>query len=176
LEELYIIDVETAELIAASTLVANIRNYKTSKDKMLKIATEKNAQTIAIIGSPLDHEPYLEDSLAISVCERSIASILVTQKNRARYSVKVVSRFKLDRVLQELSFQLKDLVDANKRKRLGLFTGASSIFVVTPSKNKKEINLQLMDLESAEVFAASDIKYDVINNLTYRNSMANMKY
>jgi hypothetical protein len=164
LGELFLIDVETAELIAAASRDSVVVAAIGPMDDLLK---NVSGDTLAVIGALPSDNRSSGDSTAISLCEQTIAACIAYQKNQMKLPIKILSRFKLDQVLRELNFQNSDWVDPATTKRLGKFTGASAILVVTPAGVGDLTNLQVLDVETALVKAAQNVTLDISKTISF---------
>ncbi|MBB6482543.1 hypothetical protein [Spirochaeta isovalerica] len=73
--------------------------------------------------------------------------------NRAPQNCHVVSRKGLDRIMDEYSFQLSDLVSEETQVNIGELLGADTIITgyITPLGDSNSINVQLMDVHTGAV-------------------------
>ncbi len=159
IERLYLIDVETAELLAASMKEQILYKIDNSIDKILVTAALTDNPAIAILAAPIGTLTGDAFVSQFNTIQQNLTAHIVSYKNRKTPNVKILSRFKLESVLKEMKFQLEDLFDPDMRKKLGQFTGAEYVLVSSIEVQKKEINLQLLDVENAEVVAAQDFVY-----------------
>ena len=68
----------------------------------------------------------------------------------------VIERSQLNRAIEELKFNLSDLVDPDHAKKFGKFTGADTILggTITDMGHKYKINCRLIDSENGTVYSA----------------------
>lgn len=104
---------------------------------------------------------YKEDSDEITKLGRyfqeSVSNSLISEGKLI-----VVNRQRLKKILEEIEFQLSDLVDSRTRRKIGRFTGADLIFIGSywDMGHEVKISAQLYEVGSADAIAASDCFVD----------------
>ncbi len=130
----------------AKNLFENSLDYLA--DQIASRMEEKGKRTIAVTefvwtdGSHHDLESYIAEELLTRVANKK--------------GFTIVERALLDRAVQELKFNLSDLVDPDYAKQFGQVTGADTILVgtITNLSNKYKINCRLVDSENGTVYSA----------------------
>ena len=173
-KELFVIDVETAELLAASTAFMASEDEEETIAAMLKRAASKDVATIAVVGFNPDKEPSPVDAIRAEAAGRIVTAAITKIKNRDNLPLTIVSRFKIQAVMSENRLQLSDLFDPEERATLGRFSGADSIVVVTPAPDD-QVNLQLLRMDSAEVVGACDMDMAIEKTESFKNLAAKHK-
>ncbi|MBN2655812.1 MAG: hypothetical protein JXR86_02025 [Spirochaetales bacterium] len=82
--------------------------------------------------------------------------------NRAPENCHIVSRKGLDRIMEEYSFQLSDLVSEETQVDIGELLGADTIITgyITPLEDGSNINVQLIDVHSGAVTGGFTMNID----------------
>ncbi len=159
INSLFLVDVESAEIIAAASGKIELKAMPGILHRVLQVAQSERFATIAIVGANAESTRNSKTPNFLQIVEEDVAVGLAMEKAKIGAKIKILSRFKLDKLLQELKFQLQDLVDPNQRKKLGQFSGAEAILVISPTNDEEILNVQLLQLESAQVLFAENCKY-----------------
>lgn len=133
-------------------------------EKTLELGMETLAQEIA---EPLqqDKKPLLavldfnDLSDCVSAFGRLTAEELVTRLFKTK-RVRVVERGLLKKALEELKFNLSELVDPTRAKQLGKQVGANAIVsgTITDMGSSVKINARVIEVERGDVLAAAGVE------------------
>ncbi len=128
------------------SLFENSLDYLASE--IIKGMKDKKKITVAVTelnwtdGSKHDLESYIAEELTTRLTNLG--------------SLTVVERSQLNRAIEELKFNLSDMVDPEHAKQFGKFTGADTILggTITDMGYKYKVNCRLIDSENGTVYSA----------------------
>jgi len=163
-----ILDINTAQILAASSTSMNAMNEVFTKLPVLVKEMSTNLQqlktrnanlTVAI--SPFDIRSGLSADEANAIIEMFIAELA------ADGTVKVVDRNSFDKIVQEMRFQVSDWSDDNKVAQLGRALNANSIVRGTMMSFAGQIVITatIMDINTAQQLLSSTLRMETVGEV-----------
>ena len=163
-----ILDINTAQILAASSTSMNAMNEVFTKLPVLVKEMSTNLQqlktrnanlTVAI--SPFDIRSGLSADEANAIIEMFIAELA------ADGTVKVVDRNSFDKIVQEMRFQVSDWSDDNKVAQLGRALNANSIVRGTMMSFAGQIVITatIMDINTAQQLLSSTLRMETVGDI-----------
>ena len=126
----------------------------TIADETIPILPKGKQVTLAVYYFTADGKPSVISDYLINGVTTEIA-------NRGGDNLTMVSRQGLDRIMEEHSFMLTDLVSEDTQVSLGQLLGADLILTgyITPLKDYSKINIQLINVETGAVIGGFQLNY-----------------
>ena len=121
---------------------------KLSSERIIEIVTSYTEATLAVYY-------FTTGQQKSELSDYFINTITTELANTGK--VTVVSRQALDRIMEEYSYQLTDLVDSAEQVEIGKHLGADLIVTgfVTPLASAYELNIQVLEVESSRVLGGN---------------------
>jgi TolB-like protein len=119
--------------------------------------SENESRILAVYYFTLSDEKHHISEYMIDRLTTEIANVI----NYEELDMKIVSRQALDHILEELSFQMFDLVDKTTQVSVGKQLGADIILsgTITPIEDYYKLNVQLIEVQSGVVLGGALLEF-----------------
>lgn len=106
---------------------------------------------------------FTVDGKPSTISDYLITGVTTEIANRGGDNLTMVSRQGLDRIMEEHSLMLTDLVSEETQVNLGQLLGADIVLTgyITPLKDYEKINIQLIKVETGEVIGGFQLNYQL---------------
>ncbi len=106
---------------------------------------------------------FTVDGKPSAISDYLITGVTTEIANRGGENLTMVSRQGLDRIMEEHSLMLTDLVSEETQVSLGQLLGADIVLTgyITPLKDYNKINIQLIKVETGEVIGGFQLNYQL---------------